>query len=160
MTGISHDLFVCHARSDGADAATALTRDLEQRGLTCWIAPRDIAPGMSWPNAIVDGITRSRAMVLLVTEAANASPEVEKEVSLAAHLHKTRFPVRVSDIPLAGTLLYHLQTRQWRDLFDDRERALDEIAEQVRRLRGEAAVAADTPLAAAAPAGMPPAPHP
>jgi hypothetical protein len=60
MPEIRTDLFVCHATSDVARAASALVRDLEKRGVSCWIAPRDIQAGQSWPSAIVAGIEPSR----------------------------------------------------------------------------------------------------
>lgn len=134
------DLFICHATVDGAVAAQELARDLERRGARCWIAPRDIPPGMSWPAAIVAGIEASLAMLLVVSSGAGASPEIEKEVTLAAHLRKPILPVRLADVQLSGSLLYHLQSRQWRDLFADRERVLDEVAAQVAALRGRGAV--------------------
>jgi hypothetical protein len=69
------DLFVCYASADGADAALGIAVDFEKRGIKCWIAPRDILPGASWPNAIVNGIELCRAMLLVLTEQANSSPE-------------------------------------------------------------------------------------
>jgi hypothetical protein len=136
MTAVIADLFVCHASEDGAPHARRLVKDFESLGVKCWIAPRDIPPGKSWPSAIVAGIEGSRGMVLVLTDRANASNEIEKEVTLAAHLHKVIFPLRVANIPLSGTLLYQIQSKQWRDLFEDREAVLAEIAEQVKFMRG------------------------
>jgi TolB-like protein len=131
------DLFVCHASEDGASHARHLTTEFETRGLRCWMAPRDIPAGSSWQSAIVAAIESSRAMLLLITPHSNASLEVEKEVALASHLKKTIFPVRTADIALSGALLYQTQTRQWRDLFEDDAKVVEEISEQVRILRDE-----------------------
>ncbi|MFI5014426.1 MAG: caspase family protein [Hyphomicrobiales bacterium] len=136
MADFATDFFVCHASTDGAATARRIVDDLETRDVRCWIAPRNIPLGKTWPSAIVSGIEGSRAMLLVVSEAANASEEIEKEVTLAAHLRKVIFPVRIADVPLSGTLLYQVQTRQWRDLFVDREAVLDEIAAQIRSMRG------------------------
>jgi adenylate cyclase len=129
------DLFVCYASADGGDAARQIVMDFEKRGVKCWIAPRDVMPGASWPNAIVNGIELCRAMLLVVTDKANSSPEIEKEIGLANHLRKVIFPVRLDDVTLTGTLRYQTQNRQWRDLFSNREDVLDEISEQIRLLR-------------------------
>jgi caspase domain-containing protein/TIR domain-containing protein len=145
MTAVIADLFVCHASEDGAPHARRLVKDFESLGVKCWIAPRDIPPGKSWPSAIVTGIEGSRGMVLVLTDRANASNEIEKEVTLAAHLHKVIFPLRVADIPLSGTLLYQIQSKQWRDLFEDREAVLQEIADQVKFMRGGADAISPTP---------------
>jgi len=147
MAEIIADLFVCHASEDGAAHARRLVADFETRGVKCWIAPRDIQPGKSWPSAIVAGIEGSRAMLLVLTDRANSSNEIEKEVTLAAHLHKIIFPVRMANIPLSGTLLYQIQSKQWRDLFDDREAAIEEIANQVKFMRaGSDAIDSGPPL--------------
>ena len=44
---MGHDIFLSHSSKDKtiADAACAV---LEQRGLRCWIAPRDIRPSDDW----------------------------------------------------------------------------------------------------------------
>jgi TolB-like protein len=129
------DLFVCYASADGVEAAHQIATYFEKRGVKCWIAPRNILPGTSWPRAIVDGIEASRAMLLVVTEEASSSPEIEKEVTLATHMRKPIFPVRLGNITLTGTLRYHTQNYQWRDLFPNRDKPLDEIADQIKSLR-------------------------
>jgi adenylate cyclase len=129
------DLFVCYASADGADAAQQIALDIEKRGVRCWIAPRDIPPGANWPSAIVSGIELCSAMLLVLTDKANSSPEIEKEITLANHLRKVIFPVRVADVTLTGILRYQTQNRQWRDLFSDREDVLDEISQQILNSR-------------------------
>jgi len=135
MTEFSTDFFICHATLDGREAAHGIVADLEARDVTCWIAPRDIPLGDTWPQAIVKGIEASRAMLLVVTKGANNSQDVEKELALAAHLRKLIFPVRVTNVALSGSLLYHVQMRQWRDLFMDRESVINEIVKQIEPTR-------------------------
>jgi type VI secretion system peptidoglycan-associated protein len=139
VTAFSTDFFVCYASLDGGEAARALVADLEAHDVKCWIAPRNIPLGVTWPQAIVAGIEASRAMLLVVTKASNESDDVEKEVGLAVHLRKIIFPLRVVDVQLSGTLLYQLQIRQWRDLFVDRESAINEIVAQIKSIRDSAA---------------------
>jgi hypothetical protein len=136
VTEFSTDFFVCYASLDGGEAARALVADLEARDVKCWIAPRNIPLGVTWPQAIVAGIEASRAMLLVVTKGSNESDDVEKEVGLAVHLRKTIFPLRVVDVQLSGTLLYQLQIRQWRDLFVDHESTITEIVAQIKSIRG------------------------
>lgn len=42
---MAHDVFISHSAKD-KEAAHGLCAGLEARGLRCWIAPRDIVPGM------------------------------------------------------------------------------------------------------------------
>ena len=144
MTAFVTDFFVCYASADGGEAARGIVADLEARDVKCWIAPRDIPLGVTWAKAIVGGIESSHAMLLIVTKASNTSEEVEKEVSLAVHLHKTILPIRIIDVSLSGSLLYQLQTRQWRDLFVDRDATIIEIVAQIRSIRSISSPAVHT----------------
>jgi hypothetical protein len=61
---MSHDAFISYSTLDKA-AADAACAALEASGVRCWIAPRDITPGAEWGDSIIDGITRSRVMILI-----------------------------------------------------------------------------------------------
>ena len=64
------DVFVSYSTRDKA-AADAVCASLEINGLRCWIAPRDIVPGMDWGEAIIDAMNTSRVMVLVFSSHAN-----------------------------------------------------------------------------------------
>ena len=44
-------VFISYASQDAA-VAGALVEALEQNGVKCWIAPRDVAPGAKWDEAL------------------------------------------------------------------------------------------------------------
>ena len=46
-----HDVFVSYS-SKNKNYADAIVADLEQHGVKCWYAPRDILPGETWIGAI------------------------------------------------------------------------------------------------------------
>src|SRR5580765_2948442 len=73
LSSMAHDVFVSYSTHDKPTADAVVAR-LEAARLRCWIAPRDILPGMEWGEAIIDGIHRSRIMVLVFSSSANASP--------------------------------------------------------------------------------------
>ena len=72
---MAHDVFISHSVKDKpiADAMCAL---LESEGIRCWIAPRDVTPGMEWGKCIIDAIRHARIMVLVFTANANASQQI------------------------------------------------------------------------------------
>ena len=72
---MSHDAFISYSSRDKtvADAACAA---LEASGIRCWIAPRDIMPGVEWGEAIIDAINHCRAFVLIFSANANESPQI------------------------------------------------------------------------------------
>ncbi len=49
------DVFISHSRHDKA-VADAACAALENAGIRCWIAPRNILPGGDWGASIVDAI--------------------------------------------------------------------------------------------------------
>jgi len=109
---MSFDLFISHSTAD-AETARVLVTDFENRGVTCWVAPRDIPMGSSYQNEIVSAIERCRAMLLLFSSAANNSEHVLREVELAAQNKKPIYPLRIDTSEPAGGLRYMLANKQW-----------------------------------------------
>jgi hypothetical protein len=111
---VAHDVFISHSHEDkpAADAACAA---LEARGIRCWIAPRDIAPGQDWAASIVAAIQGAQIMLLVFSEHANQSPQVQREVERAASSGKVILPLRVDDVLPEAALAYYLGTPHWLD---------------------------------------------
>ncbi|MBV8231010.1 MAG: TIR domain-containing protein, partial [Planctomycetaceae bacterium] len=110
------DVFVSYARDDSA-LADEIREYLEARKVRCWIAPRDIRPGMDWPTAIVHAIARCRIMVFVLTSRANQSDQAAREVAVAAEKRVPVVPVRVEDIPPSDGLALYLSNVHWLDAF-------------------------------------------
>jgi len=107
-------VFISYASADKS-IADRVCKTLEQAGLPCWIAPRDIPPSADYPAAIVDAIRSARVLVLLLTEQATASPHVLSEVGHAFNGKKRIIPFRLSLAPLPEDLEYFLSLTQWLD---------------------------------------------
>jgi hypothetical protein len=56
---------------------------LESQGVRCWIAPRDVIPGRSYPEAIEEAIAGSRLIVVVFSQCAADSHDVRSEIHLA-----------------------------------------------------------------------------
>ena len=52
---MAHDVFISYSSKDKA-IADAICATMEQAGVRCWIAPRDILPGMNWGASIVQAL--------------------------------------------------------------------------------------------------------
>lgn len=111
---MAHDVFISYSAHD-KPAADAVCAKLESRGIRCWIAPRDIRPGMSWGGAIVEAIDGARVMMLLFSSHANDSPQIKREVERAVHKEIIVVPVRVEDVKPTGDFEYFLGTPHWLD---------------------------------------------
>ena len=115
QTTLGHDLFVSYASQDGA-VANAIVENLEQHGIKCWIAPRDVTAGTVYADAIVRAINDAKALVLILSANAMASSHVGREVERAASKGKQIIAFRVDVAPLSPELEYFLSNSQWIDV--------------------------------------------
>jgi len=63
---MTSQVFISYSSKDKA-IADAICHQLESEGIKCWIAPRDIEPGSKWTEAIMHGIEKCRAFILVVS---------------------------------------------------------------------------------------------
>lgn len=128
---MAYDVFISYSSKD-KPIADAMCATLENNGVRCWIAPRDIRAGMSWTAAIMQAISASKVMVLVWSTNANKSAEVTREVQHAFSKKVTVIPFRVEDITPSQDLEYYLKFVHWLDaLTPPLERHLQELVKQV-----------------------------
>jgi TolB-like protein len=108
-------VFISYASQD-ATFANSIVENLEQRGLKCWLAPRDVTPGARYADAIVRAINEANAVVLVLSTSAVASSHVGREVERAASKHKQIIGFRIDTAPLSPELEYFLSNSQWIDV--------------------------------------------
>jgi hypothetical protein len=108
------DIFVSYASQD-REAAFRIVGFLEQNGIRCWVAPRDVPPGMEYGEAIIHGIAQSRALVLILSDQSNESQFVRKEVERAVSKTKPVLPVRIREVKPSGSLEFFISSSQWVD---------------------------------------------
>jgi hypothetical protein len=110
------DVFISYSNVDTA-IAEKVCAALEAAKVKCWMAPRDILPGVTWSAAIVEAIKNSRAMVLIFSDGANKSQQVQREVDGAVSKNMPVLPMRVQNVPPTGSLEYFLKAVHWLDAF-------------------------------------------
>ena len=114
MKDRDHDVFISYS-SKNKNIADAIVADLEQNGIKCWYAPRDIYPGEDWAGAIKNAIGSTKIFVLVFTDESNRSHQVTNEVTLAVNSGKIIIPFRLSGSDMNDTLLYYLSSVHWLD---------------------------------------------
>lgn len=118
-------------------AADALCARVEEAGLRCWIAPRDIIPGLRWGECIIRALDICPIMVLLMTHQSSASTHVAKEVERAVHKGVIILPLRIEDVQPEGNLEYFLSDTHWMDaLTPPMEMHFDKLIDVLRSLIG------------------------
>jgi hypothetical protein len=108
------DVFISYSNMD-KNAADAVCSIMEQNGIRCWIAPRDITPGLPFAEAIIDGIKGSKVFILVYSSNANHSKQVIKEVDRAVHNGLAIIPLRLEDVPMSKQLEYYVSDVHWMD---------------------------------------------
>jgi hypothetical protein len=133
---MAHDVFISYS-ADDKPIADAMCSTLESNGLRCWIAPRDILPGMDWGGSIIDAIATSRVMVLVLSSNSNSSSQVKREVERAVNKDVIVIPFRIEDVNLSKSLEYQLSSTHWMDAVTPPiEDHLQTLAEKIRQLMG------------------------
>ena len=150
------DVFLSHS-TQNKTVADAVCATLERRGIRCWVAPRDIPGGENWGAAIIDGINRSKVMVVILSSDSNLSPQVMREAERAVNKRIPIIPLRIEDIQLSKELEYFLSAAHWLDaLTPPLQYHLDTLADRVATLlSGENTAAHIQPVPAASPVNEP-----
>jgi hypothetical protein len=128
----AYDVFISYSHEDKpvADAACAV---LERHAVRCWIAPRDVTLGMNYGESIMDAIAGARIMVLIFSDNANKSPQVEREIERAVSKGLWLIPIRIEDVVPRKSLEYFISSSHWLDaITPPMEQHLDRLAEAVR----------------------------
>ncbi|MFN4023818.1 MAG: toll/interleukin-1 receptor domain-containing protein [Hyphomonas sp.] len=166
---MQYDFFLSYRRTDQA-LARSLAGALEGRGARVWWDDR-IEGGEDWREAIVTNLEASEALVILFSEACNASKQLRKELAVADLLDKQIIPVLIEPAVPRGHFLYELAALNWLQIHPDPASKVEELSGRLvaelnlpaaREMSAPPAVAAEaaeadyaleeTPSAAASPA--------
>jgi len=167
---MAHDVFLSHS-AQNREVADAVCAALEKAAIRCWVAPRDVRPGRSFPGEITRAIQKSKVMLLIFSSHSNNSEQVLREVQLATDSRLPIIRFRIEDVALTDDLRYFLSTPHWLDALTPPlsthiarlELAIKELLGQSVEVTGKNVVSEDAPRAAASPPVMaspaiPPAP--
>jgi hypothetical protein len=111
---MAQDIFISYSSIDKTSAETVCSV-LEENGISCWIAPRDITPGIDFAEAIIDGIKSSKLFILVYSPNSSTSKQVIREVDRAVHAGLPIINLRLEDVPLSKQLEYYLSSVHWLD---------------------------------------------
>lgn len=114
---MSHDVFVSYSSKDKVIADSVIAA-LEQNGIRCWYAPRDIKPGEDWGRAISRAIEKSRVFLIIFSNYSNRSQRVLDEVNLAISNQAVILPFRIVNLEPDGAMRLHLSSRHWLDAYE------------------------------------------
>jgi hypothetical protein len=131
---MAHDVFISYSSNDKT-AADAVCASLEARKIRCWIAPRDVLPGIPYGEAIINGINQSRLLVLVFSSSSNNSPQVMREIERAVHKGIAILPLRIDNVMPTKAMEYFVSSSHWLDAMTPPfEKHLQKLGETVQLL--------------------------
>ncbi|MCR5836235.1 MAG: toll/interleukin-1 receptor domain-containing protein [Lachnospiraceae bacterium] len=106
------EVFISHSKEDKT-IADAVCSFLENEGINCWIAPRDIPYGNDWAGEITNAIEKSKVFIFLFSKNSNMSRQCPKEINIADSLGIPIVCLAIERIEMNPTLKYHLSMGQF-----------------------------------------------
>ncbi|WP_339724277.1 toll/interleukin-1 receptor domain-containing protein [uncultured Paraglaciecola sp.] len=110
----TYDAFISYA-SQNQQEADELCAFLESRGLTCWIASRNVRPSRDYSEEIIEGVINSKSLILLLSEHVERSIYVKREVERATSYNRKIFTIRLEEISVPRSLELFLGLPHWVD---------------------------------------------
>lgn len=144
---MQRDIFISYAEENRA-FVEKLVSALEERGLRCWVAFRDIDPSEKWARAITKGLKSSRAVLLIATRHSNASKHVHREINLADELNRPLLYILLEEMQLDEELQYFFSGIEYIEGYSlSFENIISELVVTVQTLdRAKAEEQAGTPV--------------
>lgn len=133
---MTHDVFISYS-SKNKTAADAICHVLENNGIKCWMAPRDIPAGSRYGDMIDDAIKFSSVVVVIFSQTAAESEWVNGELNVAFEEQKTIIPFRIDSTPLTGQNRVMLNQKHWIDAYPDYEEKFSDLVNAVLLVIGK-----------------------
>ena len=125
------EIFISYSSVDMAHANTVRSV-LEKNGFSCWMAPRDIPGGSNYTKEIPIAIRNCKVFVLILSENAQSSHWVLKELDSAVNNGKVILPFMLEDCPLNDEFNFLLTGAQRYAAYQRKAEAMETLICRVR----------------------------
>lgn len=131
-----YDVFISYSSKDKM-IADGICHTLEEYGIMCWIAPRDVIPGERYAREIMRGIRESQIMVLVYSKNSNQSEHVANEIDRAFNEGKTIIPFLIDSTPMNDDFNYYLARKHWMIAYPNYSSKFRQLASSVALVVGK-----------------------
>lgn len=107
---MKYDVFISYSSKDSG-VAFEVCAMLEEVGVICWIAPRNVSGGKSYAREIIEAITESQVVVFIFSSYSNCSSHVESEIDIAFNQEKIIIPFRIEEVNMSPELTYYINKK-------------------------------------------------
>lgn len=126
-------VFISYSSKDYAQAL-AVRNVLEQNGITCWMAPESIPGGSNYTKEIPIAIRGCQAFVLMLSNNAQNSHWVLKELDSAVNAGKIILPFQLEDVPLSDEFNFLLTGAQRYDAYQRKAEAMSLLVSRIKAI--------------------------
>ena len=109
---MAHDVFISYSTKD-QKIVEGVSHYLEQNGIRCFIAYRDIPKGIVWAKAITEAIEKCKIMLVVFSEHFNRSEQVDREIEMCIEEGKPILIFRLQNTAFTGAKKYYLKNINW-----------------------------------------------
>ena len=150
-----HQVFISYSTVDAAKAET-VRNVLERNEIRCWMAPRDIPVGSNYTKEIPVAIRDCQVFVLVLSQNAQRSHWVLKELDSAVNMGKVILPFMLEDCVLNDEFNFLLTGAQRYAAYQKKAEAMETLIRWIRSIIQEPSAPAPEDV----PVFVPPVPAP
>lgn len=132
---MEHEVFISYSSRD-KNIADAVCHSLEENGIACWIAPRDVLAGTRYATQIMQSIKACKVMVLIFSENSNNSEHVGNEIDKGFNSGKPIIPFMIDKAEMNDELEYYLGRKHWLIAYPDYKNKTADLVSSILRLLG------------------------
>ncbi len=113
------DVFISYHTNSSQTIAVTLCNKIEENGMRCWYAPRDVEQG-NYASCIVDAIKECKFFVVILNREASYSEDVLNEINIAVKRQRKGenieiLPLQITDEEFSSDAEYYLSRKHWFD---------------------------------------------
>jgi hypothetical protein len=136
-SNIKRDIFICFS-SENINVAKEVLSNLEEEGYSCWISIRNLRPNdpSNYWKSIESAIDNSSSLLVISSEEAMISKDVQKEITYASKNKKTLIEYKIDKSPHTSLFKYTFNGITWIDGFSDKsgiKKLIERLAVDVKK---------------------------
>jgi len=137
-----HNVFISYSTRE-TGKAEAVRNILEKNGIVCWMAPRDIPAGSNYTEEIPAAIRGCQVFLLILSQNAQKSTWVPRELETAVNCGKVIIPFMVEDFQLNDEFNFLLGAKHRYAAYQNNAEIMKVLVERIRAIIGEKPWAAE-----------------
>lgn len=140
------EIFISY-KAEEFDEANSVKTALEENGISCWMAPMSIKGGLSYASEIPKAIRNCKVFVLVLSEKAQSSNWIPRELDQAINENKIIMPFMIENCPLQDEFAFYLSNVQRYNAYENKGNAIEKMICEICSVLG---IVRNNPVASSA----------